>query len=104
MSGGGGGGDRLLIENAESLEDTLMVNSTPIVIRSLTGVFPQSFRDLTLVAGTIGDYAALVVPADSAIEDMADLLAAYRAEQGMPTSPSAAARCRAAWTTSSPRW
>jgi putative tricarboxylic transport membrane protein len=48
-----------------------MVNSTPIVIRSLTGVFPQSFRDLTLVAGTIGDYAALVVPADSEIEDMA---------------------------------
>jgi putative tricarboxylic transport membrane protein len=46
-------------------------------------VFPQSFRDLTLVAGTIGDYAALVVPADSPIEDsMADLLAAYRADQG----------------------
>ena len=43
-----------------------MVNSTPIVIRSLTGVFPHNFRDLTLVAGTIGDYAALVVAADSA--------------------------------------
>ena len=25
---------------------TLMVNSTPIVVRALRGVFPQSFRDL----------------------------------------------------------
>ena len=43
-----------------------MVNSTPIVIRSLTGGFPQSFRDLTLVAGTIGDYAAIVGTAKTA--------------------------------------
>lgn len=83
MSGGGGGvAIAYMIENAESLDNTLMVNSTPIVIRSLTGVFPQSFRDLTLVAGTIGDYAALVVPADSPIESMTGLLAAYE-EQGL---------------------
>ena len=82
MSGGGGGvAIGYMIENAESLENTLMVNSTPIVIRSLTGVFPQSFRDLTLVAGTIGDYAALVVPTDSPIQDMDGLLSAY-SEQG----------------------
>jgi len=55
-----------------------MVNSTPIVIRSLTGVFPQSFRDLTLVAGTIGDYAALVVGKDSSINTMGELVAAYK--------------------------
>ena len=67
-----------MIDNAESLHDAMMVNSTPIVIRSLTGVFPQSFRDLTLVAGTIGDYAALVVNTDSDIETLDDLLAAYR--------------------------
>jgi putative tricarboxylic transport membrane protein len=61
MSGGGGGkAIGYLIENAESNHGTLMVNSTPIVIRSLTGVFPHNFRDLTLVAGTIGDYAARV--------------------------------------------
>jgi putative tricarboxylic transport membrane protein len=83
MSGGGGGvAIAYMIENAESNMGTLMVNSTPIVIRSLTGVFPQSFRDLTLVAGTIGDYAALVVPTDSAIMTMEDLLAEYR-EDGM---------------------
>ena len=81
MSGGGGGkAIGYLTENAESLHDTLMVNSTPIVIRSLTGVFPHNFRDLTLVAGTIGDYAALVVNADSDIDNMEDLLAAFDAD------------------------
>ena len=81
MSGGGGGvAIAHLIENAASMDNTLMVNSTPIVIRSLTGVFPQSFRDLTLVAGTIGDYAAIVVNTDSDIQSMDDLLAAYRAD------------------------
>lgn len=81
MSGGGGGkAIGYLIENAESNHGTLMVNSTPIVIRSLTGVFPQSFRDLTLVAGTIGDYAAIVVGKDSPINSMDDLLAAYDAD------------------------
>ncbi|WP_166418271.1 tripartite tricarboxylate transporter substrate binding protein [Cochlodiniinecator piscidefendens] len=83
MSGGGGGkAIGYLIENAESQHGTLMVNSTPIVIRSLTGVFPYNFRDLTLVAGTIGDYAAIVVGKDSALNSMDDLLAAYRADPG----------------------
>lgn len=81
MSGGGGGkAIGFMIENAESNHGTLMVNSTPIVIRSLTGVFPHNFRDLTLVAGTIGDYAAIVVGKDSPINSMADLLAAYDAD------------------------
>ena len=81
MSGGGGGkAIAYMIENADSNHGTLMVNSTPIVIRSLTGVFPQSFRDLTLVAGTIGDYAAMVVSKDSLINSMADLVAAYDAD------------------------
>ncbi|GGX40397.1 bordetella uptake gene family protein [Tateyamaria omphalii] len=81
MSGGGGGkAIGYLIENAESNHGTLMVNSTPIVIRSLTGVFPHNFRDLTLVAGTIGDYAAMVVGKDSPINSMEELLAAYDAD------------------------
>lgn len=83
MSGGGGGkAIGYLIENAESQRGTLMVNSTPIVIRSLTGVFPQNFRDLTLVAGTIGDYAAIVVSKDSDINSMADFMAAYKKDPG----------------------
>lgn len=81
MSGGGGGkAIGYMIENADSQHGTLMVNSTPIVIRSLTGVFPHNFRDLTLVSGTIGDYAAIVVAKDSPLNDMKDLLAAYKAD------------------------
>ena len=80
MSGGGGGkAIGYLIENADSNHGTLMVNSTPIVIRSLTGVFPYNFSDLTLVAGTIGDYTAIVVSADSELNSMADLIDAYKA-------------------------
>jgi putative tricarboxylic transport membrane protein len=79
MSGGGGGkAIGYLIENAKSNMGTLMVNSTPIVIRSLSGVFPQNFRDLTMVAGTIGDYAAFVVAKDSAYQNFGDVVAAYK--------------------------
>ena len=75
MSGGGGGkAIGYLIENSKSNHGTLMVNSTPIVIRSLTNVFPQNFRDLTLIAGTIGDYAALEVPAGSSYRNFKDLV------------------------------
>ncbi len=79
MSGGGGGkAIGYLIENAASNHGTLMVNSTPIVIRSLTKRFPQSFRDLTMIAGTIGDYAAFVVATDSPLKSFKDLVAAYQ--------------------------
>lgn len=78
MSGGGGGkAIGFLIENAESSSKTLMVNSTPIVINSLTKRFPFNFRDLTLIAGTIGDYQALIVPADSPYTSFQDIIAKY---------------------------
>lgn len=81
MSGGGGGkAIGFLIENAASNHGTLMVNSTPIVIRSLVGRFPHNFRDLTMIAGTIGDYAAFVVQKDSPIKSFKDLVAAYKAD------------------------
>lgn len=79
MSGGGGGkAIAHIIETND--QNTLMVNSTPIVIRSLQGVFPQSFRDLTPIAGTIGDYGAMVVHKDSSVETMQALLAAYTSD------------------------
>ena len=70
---GGGGGKAIahMIETAERQQDTLMVNSTPIVIRSLSGIFPQSFRDLTPVASMVADYGAIVVAADSKIQRLA---------------------------------
>jgi putative tricarboxylic transport membrane protein len=79
MSGGGGGkAIGFLIENAESNYGTLMVNSTPIVIRSLVGRFPYNFRDLTMIAGTIGDYGAIITGKNSPYKDFNDLVAAYK--------------------------
>lgn len=78
MSGGGGGkAIAHLIETKDRQAGTLMVNSTPIVLRSLRGRFPQSFRDLTPIAGVIGDYGAFVVRKGSPYKTFADLTAAY---------------------------
>ena len=68
MSGGGGGvaiAHLIKTANSKLAERTLMVNSTPIITRSLSKVFPQSFRDLVPVAGVIADYQAIVVRNDS---------------------------------------
>lgn len=78
MSGGGGGkAIAYLIETAKKQKNTLMVNSTPIVIRSLQGVFPQSFRDLSLISSVVADYGVLVVKTDSKYQTWADVKAAF---------------------------
>lgn len=78
MSGGGGGkAIAYMIETASKQENTLMVNSTPIVIRSLQGVFPQSFRDLSLVSAVVADYGVLVVSKDSKYKSWADIKAVF---------------------------
>lgn len=78
MSGGGGGkAIAYMIETADKQENTLMVNSTPIVIRSLQGVFPQSFRDLSLVSSVVADYGVLVVSKDSKYKTWADVKADF---------------------------
>jgi len=80
MSGGGGGkAIAHIIETASKQKNTIMVNSTPIVIRSLQGVFPQSFRDLSLVASVVADYQVLVVRPDSKYKDWNDVLKAFKA-------------------------
>ena len=79
MSGGGGGkAIAHLIETAKNSPNTLMVNSTPIVVRSITKVFPQSFRDLTPVAGTIADYGAFVVKVDSPLTDWSQAVTLFK--------------------------
>jgi putative tricarboxylic transport membrane protein len=78
MSGGGGGKAlNYLITTARRQQGTLLVNSTPIIIRSLTGVFPQSFRDLTPIASVIADYAAFVVPVNSKLKTWKDAVEAF---------------------------
>ena len=88
MSGGGGGrAIGYLIENANSLPTTLMVSSTPIIMRSLTRAFPYNFTDLTLVASIIGDYAALAVKKDSSIQNLGDFIAMYKKDpKSLPIS------------------
>lgn len=79
MSGGGGGKAlNHLISTKERQENTLLVNSTPIIIRSLTGVFPQSFRDLTPIASVIADYAAFVVPKNSKYTSFDQVIADFK--------------------------
>jgi putative tricarboxylic transport membrane protein len=73
MSGGGGG---KAIAHLIEVSDPrmLMVNSTPIVIRSLKNVFPQSFRDLTPIASIIGDYSVIAVRRESEFANLQALL------------------------------
>lgn len=79
MSGGGGGlAMTYMIDNAKSNHGTLMVNSTPMIIRGLTGEINQTFRDMTSVAAVLGDYGALIVNAKSDINTFQDLIEAYR--------------------------
>ena len=79
MSGGGGGKAlNYLITTARRQQGTLMVNSTPIVIRSLTGVFPQSFRDTTPIASVIADYAAFVVPVKSKFKNWNEVVSSFK--------------------------
>lgn len=80
MSGGSGGkGIAYLIKTARRQQGTLLVNSTPILIRSLQKVFPHTFRDLTPVAAVIADYGVFAVRSDSAFQRWADVVEAFRA-------------------------
>ncbi len=54
-----------LIETAKRQSNTLMITSAPIILRSLKGIFPQSYKDLTPVAAAIADYGAFVVNVNS---------------------------------------
>ena len=73
LSGGGGGrAIAKLIETASRQQNTLLISSTPMVIRSLQKIFPQSFRDLEPIASVIADYSCFVVRSDSPIKNFDD--------------------------------
>lgn len=79
LSGGGGGrAIARLIETADRQQNTLLISSTPIVVRSLQGIFPQSFRDLRVIGSVIADYTAILVRADSPHTDFNSLAASYQ--------------------------
>ena len=73
LSGGGGGrAIARFIKTAKTQQNTLLISSTPMVVRSLQKIFPQSFRDLVPIASVIADYSAFVVASDSKISNFSD--------------------------------
>ena len=81
VSGGGGGRAMAhFIDNAERFDAPLLVNSTPLLVRSLQGVFPYGLEDLTPVAALVADPGVFVVRRDAGIADWPALLAKLRAD------------------------
>ena len=79
MSGGDGSkAVAYLIETAERQSDTLMISSTPIVLKSLKDIFPQSYKDLTPVAAVIADYGAFVVKTNSKYSNWGQVIADFK--------------------------
>ncbi len=81
LSGGGGGkAIAKFIETAPRQQNTLLISSTPMVVRSLQKIFPQSFRDLEPIASVIADYSCFAVRSDSTFTDWADVVAGFLSE------------------------
>ena len=81
MSGTSGGkAMTYLVETANTQRQTLMINSTPIVIRSLQKIFPLSFKDLTPIGAVIADYQVLALKADSPLKNWEDVLAKFKSD------------------------
>lgn len=75
MSGDGGSKAlSYLIKTAKTQKNTLMINSTPIVIDSLQRAYHYSFKDLTPIASLITDYQVLAVRVDSKMQTFQDVL------------------------------
>ena len=79
MSGGDGSkAIAHLIETADRQTNTMMVSSTPIVLKSLKNIFPQSYHDLTPIAAVIADYGAFVVQTDSKYATWNQMMADFK--------------------------
>ena len=67
-------------------EGTVLVQSTPLVLRSITrhkgyvkGSGVLSYKDVVPIAGVIGDYGAIAVAKNSPFKNFKDVVAAYKA-------------------------
>jgi putative tricarboxylic transport membrane protein len=84
MSGGGGGKALSYIINSKP-EGTILVQSTPLVLRSITrhkgyvkGSGVLSYKDVKPIAGVIGDYGAIAVAKNSPYKNFKDVVDAYK--------------------------
>lgn len=86
VSGGGGGRAMAhFLDNSARFDMPLLVNSTPLLVRSLQGLFPYSFRDLTPVAALVADPGVFVARASAGPADWSALLARLRESPGSIT-------------------
>ena len=86
MSGGGGGKALAYMINNKPA-NTVLVQSTPLVLRSITrhkgyvsGSGTLSYKDVVPIAGVIGDYGAIAVAKNSPYKNFADVVKAYKAD------------------------
>ena len=86
MSGGGGGKALAFMINTKPA-NTILVQSTPLVLRSITrhkgyitsgGSGVLSYKDVTPIAGVIGDYGAIAVAKNSPFKNFKDVVDAYK--------------------------
>ena len=84
MSGGGGGKALAFMINTQP-KNTILVQSTPLVLRSITrhegyvtGSGVLSYKDVTPIAGVIGDYGAIAVAKNSPYKNFKDVVDAYK--------------------------
>jgi len=80
LSGAGGGRALLSLIDGEQPESTLMVQSLPLLLRNLTGVFDVGFRDIHPVALMIGAHQVVVVRAEDGYSTTAEWLAAVKSD------------------------
>ena len=85
MSGGGGGKALAFMINTKPA-NTILVQSTPLVLRSITrhkgyvtdgGSGILSYKNVVPIAGVIGDYGAIAVAKDSPFKNFKDVVDAY---------------------------
>jgi len=84
MSGGGGGKALAYMINTKPA-NTILVQSTPLVLRSITrhkgyvkGNGTLSYKDVVPIAGVIGDYGAIAVAKSSPFKNFKDVVDAYK--------------------------
>ena len=84
MSGGGGGKALAYMINTQP-KNTVLVQSTPLVLRSITrhegyvtGSGVLSYKDVTPIACVIGDYGAIAVAKNSPYKNFKDVVDAYK--------------------------
>jgi putative tricarboxylic transport membrane protein len=86
MSGGGGGKALAYMINNKPA-NTILVQSTPLVLRSITrhegyvtggGSGVLSYKDVVPIAGVIGDYGAIAVAKNSPFKNFKDVVEAYK--------------------------